>query len=51
MAVLVEAISVIVRRDALDARYPGGSDRYVADCPNATTCADAHFVRVRWCYP
>lgn len=51
MAVLVEAISVIVRRDALDARYAGGSDRYVADCPNATACADAHLVRVGFMDP
>ena len=51
MAVLVEGISVIVRRLDVDAKYPGGWDGYVEDCPNATLCADAHIARVGFMVP
>jgi tetratricopeptide (TPR) repeat protein len=51
MAVLVEALSVIARRNRLDAIYPGGSAQYVADCPNSTACADAHLVRIGFMDP
>ena len=46
MAVLVEATSVIVRRDILDVFYPGGVSAYALDCPNRTYCEDAHLTRV-----
>lgn len=46
MAVLVEAISVIVRRDPIAVGYPGGWDGFVADCPNQTLCADTELARV-----
>jgi tetratricopeptide (TPR) repeat protein len=51
MAVLVEAISVIARRDRLDELFPGGGDQYINDCPNATACADAHLVRIGFMDP
>lgn len=51
MAVLVEGISVIARRDRLDELFPGGSEQYIADCPNATACADEHLVRVGFTAP
>jgi hypothetical protein len=51
MAVLVEAISVIARRDRLDELFPGGSVQYIRDCPNATACADAHLVRIGFMDP
>ena len=46
MSVLVEAISVVVRHEILDARYPGGVMRYAADCPNNTFCSDGRLTRV-----
>lgn len=46
MAVLVEGVSVIVRRSAIDANYPGGWSGFVRDCPNRTLCADDHIARV-----
>jgi len=51
MAVLVEAISVIARRDRLDELFPGGGEQYINDCPNATACADAHLVRIGFMDP
>jgi hypothetical protein len=51
MAVLVEAISVIVRRARLEAIYPGGWEGFVRDCPNRTLCADANLVRVGFMTP
>ena len=51
MSVLVEALSVVVRRETLEARYPGGVAAYQADCPNGTFCADAHLTRVGFMSP
>ncbi len=51
MAVLVEGISVIVRRDAIESRYRGGWDAFVADVPNATLCADDEIARVGFMHP
>lgn len=51
MAVLVEGISVIARRDRLDELFPGGSAQYITDCPNSTACADAHLVRIGFMDP
>ena len=51
MAVLVEGISVIARRDRLDELFPGGSEQYIADCPNATACADNYLVRIGFFSP
>lgn len=46
MAVLVEAISVIVRRDAINQRFAGGWEAFVECVPNATLCYDADLARV-----
>jgi tetratricopeptide (TPR) repeat protein len=51
MAVLVEGISVIARRERLDELFPGGHSQYIADCPNATACADTHLVRIGFMDP
>jgi hypothetical protein len=51
MAVLVEAISVITRRDAIDAKYPGGWPAFVEAAPNATLCYDADLARVGFMAP
>lgn len=40
MAVLVEGLSVIVRRDAITARYPGGWPAFLDTAPNDTLCFD-----------
>ena len=36
MAVLVEAIAVLVRRDRIHESCPGGREGYVGDAPNRT---------------
>lgn len=51
MSVLAEAISVIVPRAVLDAKYPGGLAAYHADCPNETFCTDEHLTRVGFMSP
>jgi hypothetical protein len=51
MAVLVEATSVIARREKLEAAYPGGWAGFVADCPNRTLCADRHLARIGFMSP
>jgi hypothetical protein len=51
MAVLVEGISVIVKRKSIDAHYPGGWEGFVEDAPNRTLCADADLARVGFMAP
>jgi hypothetical protein len=51
MAVLCEAISVIVSVDVLTRRYPGGLAGYEADVPNATFCTDGVVTRVGFMAP
>lgn len=46
MAVLVEGVSVIVKRASIDQRYPGGWNAFVKDAPNSTLCADSHIARL-----
>jgi hypothetical protein len=46
MSVLVEAISIIILRRAIDERYIGGWNGFVADIPNRTVCDDGEIVRV-----
>jgi hypothetical protein len=46
MAVLVEAISVIIKRTAIDEKWPGGWEAFVRDVPNRTLCFD-RLLRVR----
>lgn len=42
----MECYSVVVRRSAIEKRYPGGMAAYRADSPNHTLCADENLVRV-----
>ncbi len=51
MAVLVEAISVVVRRDAINAKYRGGWSAYVEDAPNVTLCYDDDLARIGFMMP
>jgi uncharacterized protein YdhG (YjbR/CyaY superfamily) len=51
MAVLVEAISVIVRRDAINARFSGGWGEFLSTIPNHTFCADEDLARVGFMTP
>jgi len=51
MAVLVEGISVVVRKSQIDAIYPGGWGGFVADCPNKSLCADSDLARVGFMTP
>jgi hypothetical protein len=51
MAVLVEAISVVVRRDAIDRAFDGGWRAFVSRVPNATLCTDNQLARVGFMDP
>jgi len=51
MAVLVEAISVIVRRDSIESKYAGGWEAFLTDVPNATLCSDDQLARVGFMDP
>lgn len=49
--VLVEAISIIVRQDAIKARYPGGLEAFEREIPNDTFCTDGEVCRVGFMSP
>lgn len=51
MAVLVEAISVIVRRDAIERGFHGGWREFESAVPNSTLCSDDELVRVGFMTP
>jgi hypothetical protein len=51
MAVLIEGISVVVRRVAISEAFQGGWDEFVANVPNATLCADTHLARIGFMTP
>lgn len=51
MAVLCEALSVIVRRDSIDKYFKGGWERFLGGIPNATMCTDGELVRVGFMTP
>ena len=51
MAVLVEAISVIVKASVIESKYPGGNEAFLADVPNQTLCADGELARVGFMTP
>jgi len=51
MAVLLEALSVIVKKSAIAARYRGGWEAFVRDVPNPTLCADDDLARVVFMAP
>lgn len=46
MAVLVEGFSVVVRKEAIEHKFPGGMDAYVRQRLNETYCADERLCRV-----
>lgn len=46
MAVLIEALSVVIRLETVADKYPGGVEQYIEDCPNNTLCLDDDLVRV-----
>lgn len=46
MAVLVEGISVVIRRQAIESKYPGGWRFFEKDAPGKALCADDDLVRV-----
>lgn len=51
MAVLVEAISVIVRRQAINERFKGGWPAFQRSIPNVTGCYDDDLARVGFMTP
>lgn len=51
MAVLIEAISVVVRAEAILEKFPGGWDAFKSIVPNRTLCADDEIVRVGFMVP
>jgi hypothetical protein len=51
MAVLVEAISVIVRAGAIRDQYPGGWPAFERNVPNETLCCDSELARVGFMNP
>ncbi len=51
MAVLIEAISVLIKRAAIDEKFPGGWEAFVEDVPNQTLCADSTLARVGFMSP
>ena len=51
MAVLVEAISVIVRRDAISEHFSGGLEAFARQVPNGSLCMDDKIVRTGFLSP
>lgn len=51
MAVLVEAMSVIVRRNSIEEKYPGGWQAFVEAVPNETLCGDDEIARIGFMTP
>lgn len=46
MAVLIEAISVVVRLSDLKDKFPGGWEQFVREAPADMLCADSNVARV-----
>jgi tetratricopeptide (TPR) repeat protein len=51
VAVLIEGISVVVRRDTIDRRYKTGWPGFEANAINETLCSDTELVRVGFMSP
>jgi len=51
MSLLIEGISVVIRRTAIEEKYPGGFDGFKASVPNKTFCADDDLARVGFMAP
>ncbi len=46
MALLAEAISIVVKISSLHAKYPGGWETFRRDCPNRTLASDGELARI-----
>lgn len=51
MSVLIEAISVVVRRTSIETKIHGGWQAFVNSVPNNTLCADGELARVGFMTP
>jgi hypothetical protein len=51
MSVLAEAISVVIRVDAIEHRFPGGLEGLRRTVPNQTFCCDGELARVGFMDP
>ncbi len=51
MAVLIEGLSVVIRIDAIKARYPGGWEAFAANAPKANCCWNGELARVGFMAP
>ena len=51
MAVLIEAISVVIKAKPLIEKYRGGWEQFKKDVPNKTLCADGEIIRVGFMVP
>lgn len=51
MAVLIEAISVVVREESILTKFPGGWVDFKAIVPNKTLCADNEIARIGFMTP
>ena len=51
MPVLIEAISVVIRRHAIDQKLAGGWPAFLAGVPNSTLCFDDEVARVGFMSP
>ncbi len=51
MAVVTDALSVLVTVENLDEIYPGGLNGYIRDVPNSTFCSDGLLTRVGFMTP
>jgi len=49
--VLVEALSVVIRREAVEDRFPGGWQGFLRQIPNRTLCCDRDLARVGFMNP
>ena len=46
MPVLIEAISILLRRETIEKKLPGGWAFFKQAVPEATSCYDDHLARV-----
>lgn len=51
MSVLIECISVVVRRSAIERVFPGGLEGYLEIVPNQAFCCDTHLTRAGFMHP
>ena len=51
MPVLVEAISVIIKVEAIQSKFPGGWNGFENVVPNQTLCSDGEIARVGFMDP